>query len=271
MKGLFYIALGASTIVGNLVGTPVLASVLIPSSSQVSGVGVNSGLKGFFYDRNDPALTINSLSLADEIIASDPISATFTSTLVDYPNNAQDILFLPDVGSLLGTDANSLEPMSTQTVEASPSVWQLTGFIEVKSEFDTIVGNNTIDIEFGLGSDDGSRLRIGDIDVISIDTIIVNFPGSTTLVQFEEPGIYSIDLVWYDHFGGLGIELSSSIPGGPNSGSLGNTVGIVPTSVFFQEVISVPEPTAILGLLAVSGLSLSLKRRKRFCRQKFHL
>lgn len=214
------------------------AAVLIPASARVDGVGVNPGLNGFFYDRNDPPEVILTLAMADSIIASDPVAATFQATLVDYPNDPMDIAFLGTLGDLLGADAVSLAPPSAAGVDASPMVMRFSGFIQIDPAFDTQPSNSTIDVVFSLGSDDGSRLRIGGQTVISIDpgTPVTAFPGVADVARFEAPGLYPLEIVWFDHYGGIGLEFSSSIPGGPNSGGPAGTVGIVPTSVLFQPV-----------------------------------
>jgi hypothetical protein len=240
-------------------------AAFIPATARVNGPGVGPGLRGEFYDRNDPPNTIVSLAIADGIIASDPVAARFTATLVDYPNGAPNTLFLPTVGALLGADAASLTPGGAAGAVVSPSVWRLSGFIQISPSFDTIAGNGTIDVRFGLGSDDGSRLRIGGQTIVSIDGGgIVVFPGVAGLAEFEAPGLYPLEVVWYDHYGGVGLEFSSSIPGGPNSGGPAGTVGIVPTSVLFQQAVPVPPTLALLG---TGGAILLVGARRRLRRR----
>ena len=191
------------------IGQAAQAGVFIPASSRVSGIVVGSGLKGFFYDRDDPPDVINSLAVADDIIASSSPSATFSSTLVDYPNGNDDILFVPTLGELLHDDAASLNPPGAADSVASPMVMRFMGVINVTEDFDIDPNNSTIDVRFALGSDDGSRLRIGGQTLISIDGtgVFLNFPPEQIEVaNFEAPGLYPIEIVWYDHFGGIGID-----------------------------------------------------------------
>jgi Right handed beta helix region len=210
------------------------ADVFIPASSRVTGVIVTSGLQGFFYDRDDPPGTLSSLALADAIIASSSPAATFTSRLVDYPKGPERISFLPKLGALLSADAATLEPPDAAAIGASPMVVRFQGVIRITEDLDIDPSNGTIDVRFALGSDDGSRLRIGGQTLISINGIGVFFtfpPEQIEVANFEAPGLYPVEIVWYDHFGGIGIEWYSSIPGGPDSGAPAGTVGIVPTAV----------------------------------------
>lgn len=225
------------------IGQASQADIFIPASSRASGIVVEPGLKGFFYDRDDPAGTINSLAMADAIIASSTPSATFSSTLVDYPNGDEAILFLPMLGELLGVDAAGLNPPGAAASAASPMVMRFMGVIHVTEALDIDPSNSTIDVQFALGSDDGSRLRIGGQTLISIDGTGVFFdfpPEQIEVASFEAPGLYPVDIVWYDHFGGTGIAWYSSISGGPDSGAPAGTAGIVPT-----EVLGILEPLLV--------------------------
>lgn len=216
------------------IGQAARAEVFIPASSRVSGVIVETGLTGLFYDRNDPAGAINSLAAADAVIASSSPNAAFISTWVDYPSGNEAILFLPRLGELLGADAAGLQPPGAAASSVSPMVMRFTGVIHVDEAMDIDSGNSTIDVRFALGSDDGSRLRIGGQTLISIDGTGVFFsfpPGQFEVASFEAPGLYPVEIVWYDHFGGVGIAWYSSISGGPASGAPAETAGIVPTHV----------------------------------------
>jgi hypothetical protein len=244
------IACGA---VGLVLGGSVWANVLIPASSSIGPPRFGgTGLSGFYYERHDPPGVINSLAVADAIIGSSNPTATFRSSLVDYPAGPTDILFLPTFGQLLGLDAASLNPVSATASNASPTVIRFHGYISIFDSFDTQPGNSTIDVNFSFGVDDGVRLRIGNQTVFAIDTVeIVNFPPfPPETASFEAPGLYPLDIVWYDHYGGIGVEWYSSIPGGPNSGAPAGTVGIVPTTVLFP----VPEPSS-LSLLGIGFLA----------------
>ena len=227
-------------VLGALDGFVVRDGIPIPATARVSGLltGGAGGLHGEFYERDDPPLIIDSLAFADEVIASSTPTASFVARSLDYPAGGQDTLFLPDTDEYLGRDAASLRPGAAGNEQASPSVWRYSGFIEIDESMDLFAGNGSIDIEFGVGSDDGSRLTIGGVDVVTVDTLaIVTFPGVTGLASFEAPGLYPIEIVHYDHFGGIGLEVSSSIPGGGDAGGPGDTVGILPSDIVFRTVV----------------------------------
>lgn len=255
-------AVVAAMLLACAIESPAGAGVFIPSSTRVPAIGRGPGLTGSFYDRNEPPEVINSLAFADNVIATTSPNASFISSRVDYPNGAQDINFLGTLGALLGIDAATLNPSSFAGVNASPFVMRLRGFINIDNSFDTQAGNSTIDVVFGLASDDGSRVRIGGVDVLALDGIGVFFPGITQVANFEAPGLYPLDIVWFDHFGGIGIEWTSSIPGGPNSGGLPGTLGIVPTSVLFTSAVPEPSSVVLLSIGAV-GLATSAWRQRR--------
>lgn len=231
------------------------------ASSQAGSIPVGTGLNGFFYDRDDPPFVINSLAVADNILATSAATATFRATLLDYPNGAQNVNIQGTVAALLGADAASLMPAGTAASQASPMVMRFTGFINIADAFDMQTGNSTIDVNFSFGSDGGVRLRIGGQTVFTVDGIVVSFPPpAAEVARFEAPGLYPVEIVWYDHFGGIGLEWYSSIPGGPNSGASAGTVGIVPTSVLSPQ--AVPEPSTLAGLV-VGVLSLLGYRGRR--------
>lgn len=261
MKRLQFYAFRATQVLLIILGIEgaAQADVFVPASSRVSGIVVELGLKGFFYDRDDPAGTINSLAVADAIIASNSPSATFSSTWVDYPNGEEAILFLPTLGELLGIDAGSLNPPGAATSEASPMVMRFTGVINVSEAMDVDPTNGTIDVRFALGSDDGARLRIGGQTLISINGTGVFFdftPEQIAVANFEAPGLYPVDIIWYDHFGGLGVAWYGSTPGGPESGAPAGTAGIVPTAV-----LGVIEPFLIDIKPGVFPNSINLKSK----------
>jgi hypothetical protein len=204
------------------------------------------------------------LSIADQIIASDPVSARFRSPTIDYPQGEDVTIFLPTVGEYLGDDNNSLRPASTAGLDASPSVWRYRGSINIESSFDTIPDNDTIDVSFGIGSDDGSRLRIGGKNILSLDGIGVFFPGESGLARFRAEGVYPLEIVHYDHFGGIGIEFSSSIIGGRDNAGPDGTVGIVPGDVLLSAVpIPAGLPLMVTAVAGLMGLGLARARSVR--------
>jgi len=164
-----------------------------------------------------------------------PADATFKSTLLDYPNGGIDTLF--DGNSLndwLGIDAGTLMPAAVGSNALETSLWRFRGAISILDAYDQDSGAPGINVTFGLGSDDGSGLRIGGIDVID-NGGDHGFGYIVQRVSFEAAGLYPIDIIAYENFGITGIEWASSIPGGPDSGVPSGTVGVVPTSVLYRS------------------------------------
>ena len=230
--------------------TEPTGTVLIDPASRVMDgwQGGFEGLAGEFYERDDPVFAIDSLDFADRVIAAGPPDGTFVAFTLDYPAGRADTLFIPNAATYLGEDAATMKPTSQLRESVSPSIWNFTGWIEIDGSHDLIDNNATIDVAFGLGSDDGSRLTIGGSDVVTIDTFAIpTFPGVSGIASFAEPGLYPIEIVHYDHFGGIGLEVSSSIAGGNSSGGPGETVGIVPSNILFHSLEpDIGEPLPLL-------------------------
>jgi hypothetical protein len=204
---------------------------------------------------------------ADSYIASNSPSASFVSTLVDYPSGSANTSNNSDtLAILLGTDALSLNPPSAKDTTVAGSIFLLTGFIEIKGEFDLNGGTDPIDTVFKVGSDDGMRLRIGGVTVTEHwDNRSFSFADDTGLdgeADFEAPGLYPVELLFWNMVnpsdGHGGVEWCSSIVGGFDSGCPAGTVGIVPTSI----LSTVPEPSAAL-LLATGLIGLAINGRRR--------
>ena len=65
---------------------------------------------------------------------------------------------------------------------------------------------------FAVGSDDGFRLRISGHGVEFVSEYTTGRSFDTTLATFNFPvaGIYDLRLIYYEDFGGAGVELSAA-------------------------------------------------------------
>ena len=239
-------------------------AVTIPASELVHEPTkkVGTGLKGEYYNiRAGSRITTNSQ--ADFIISYTDPTATFVAKLIDYPNGGDNTMGdTKTLAEFLGGNATGLSGSGSTTLDYS--LFHFFGYINILDSFDVTVGNSTIDVKFALGSDDGSRLMIGGKTVVNNEGDH-GFVFKNGTASFVEAGVYPIDLIFYENGGSTGIELFSSIPGGPNSGAPAGmgTYGIVPTSVLHQ-VIPAPEPStmALLGM-GFLGVGIAARRRKK--------
>lgn len=220
-------------------GLEPLASV----SNPVAPVPVNpgTGLSGQIWDA-----PVGSLSGALAEIASGVVDGGFTAATIDYPNGAVDDIDTPTpLATFLGTDGASLS--GTAVSEGFSLVLRMSGLIAIEQ-----AGV----VEFAVGSDDGFRLTIGG-QVVSEFAGNRAFGFTSGALNFEEAGLYPIELVYYaNNEARSGLEFYSSIPGGVDSGAPASGLSIVPTGVLY-----VPTPGATV--LAAGAVLLVLGQRRR--------
>ncbi|MCP5007976.1 MAG: hypothetical protein GY941_29190, partial [Planctomycetes bacterium] len=201
------------------------SSVTIPISSLVPGVGIGDGLVGEFYDSN-----VTSNIAADSFIGSHSPSASFVSTLMDYPNGSGGTtLNTQSVGTFLGIDDPGI------TTPLGSSIFLFSGFIEIDKTFDETPTTAPVDVSFAIRSDDGMRLKIGGITVTEF-TSPRQFSDTPTIItaSFDQAGLYPVEILYWNMSAGNrgAIEWYTSIPGGPaNTSSNIPNGGIVPTSI----------------------------------------
>lgn len=226
----------------SLLPTPGMA-VTIPASSSAGPPNLNTGdgLDAEFYNaRND----VDSNGEADGIVAANDPTATFIATHIDYPERNVNVTDSSDtnLADFLGDDEPSLS--GSRRANLTNSVFVFKGFIQIVDDLDSIDGNDTIDVFFVAGSDDGMRLRIGGVTVTQHPgPRSFAFSGGTA--SFEEPGLYPIEFLYWERGGNTGVELQSSIPGGPNAGAPAPGLRIVPVDVL-SRTLGVG-PTCVAG------------------------
>lgn len=229
--------------------------VFIPGDRKIGPVpnDPGNGLCGFYWDAGPYDNNLDALAFSD----ANPAASEFVSTYVDYANGPIDTVDDSTLlSNFLGVDAGSLTGGAGSN-NLDTSLFRFQGGIAIRQEYDLDLAAPGITIRFELGSDDGSGMRVADINVIDNGGDHgYGFQGN--FATFEDPGLYPVDLVYYENFGVTGIEWYSSITGGPDSGHPdGASVGIVPTSSLYCPV---PEPTTIAAL-GLGGLAFLRRRR----------
>lgn len=216
-------------------GMAYAEGVIIPASAVKAPAdhNVGNGLHGEFYKSRR---RISHINMAEYVVATRNPNGTFMSTWVDYPNGNRDIV--PSTSRLsayLGRDRDTLR--GNGRVNLQDAVMRFHGLLMITRDMDDYRESPAIDVWFAVGSDDGCRLRIG-------GQIVVEWPGTRAfefvsgVASFLVEGLYEIELICFEHLGHTGIELYSSIPGGPNSGAPHSHpyAGIVPTEVLSKKL-----------------------------------
>ncbi|MDJ1480078.1 Ig-like domain-containing protein, partial [Cytophagaceae bacterium YF14B1] len=206
------------------VATSTIVSVSVTSgATATTGDGLNGQLFTQF------GFTVPKTR---ESIAGQAAAFTFTSTAVDYPNGSTNTLsYTSPWGSWLGTDGSGAPNHSLET-----STVKLSGYIEIKPEFDVQPGNSTIDVDFTLYSQGHAAMTINGVQV-TINEENWAFNSNTARVSFAGTGFYTIEIIQSMCWDDAGLELYSSIPGTVNPGRGSSaTPTIVPKNVLYKKI-----------------------------------
>lgn len=204
--------------------------VFLPASESVGPAPdrPGTGLSGFYWKRAP-----ENNGQAERIAGRYRPEATFTATRVDYPGPGVGVVGRVPLRRFLGDDASSLRGAAASTGDNMFCLLAFRGFLKITRAMDVDAQTPGIQVVFVLGSDDGARLKIGGETVISRNGFNpFTFTGQH--VRFEQPGLYPVDLLYYENFGvGAGVKWVTSIPGGPDSGRPPGTASIVPTAILY--------------------------------------
>jgi hypothetical protein len=162
------------------------------------------------------------LATVDSVIASRSADATFQSSGIAYPGPFAGGSVTQTLGSFLGADASTLNPMSLGSVQVLGTIFRLTGTVNL------LAGNNT----FNIFSDDGFRLSLGGAVVGTFDAL--RAPSSSIINYNSTGGAESFELIYFE-----AQQVAAALTASVN----GNVIGPTP----------MPEPSTML--LFGSGLA----------------
>lgn len=222
----------------------VNAQVPIPAADRVGTTpGTLNGLNGNYWQRapkeiltdgeTNPA---NSITL--QIDSFGAPTGTFEAHGLSYLGND-----LTDIPTWLAGDAATFTGPPSSNLD--DGAFRFLGFLYIPTAGTYNYGTNT---------DDGSRIRIGSVEVVNNDSGHGDRTRSSD-VSFTDAGLYPFQV---DYFNGDWTDAGGN-HGGANFRLLESGAPITETNLYRN----VPEPSAVLMGLASLGGMLALRRRRR--------
>jgi len=204
--------MGILMVFGGVVKTQVFipATEAVGPQPTVPGTGLNGA---WYFDPGNPTRGIGSIATAQNLIASERAYAQFSASYLLYigGDTAPANVFLT---SFFQNDGNTLNPPNNDQMQSS--IFDFTGYISI--------GSADLDTTFGLSSDDGSRMLIGQSAIQVVDN---DFGHGNQLrtgeAIFEAPGLYPIEIIYFNsdftnnglpHQGGANLYFLSTLGGG---------------------------------------------------------
>jgi hypothetical protein len=178
------------------------AQVSIPATEAVGPppAAPGTGLNGFYFHVDDAFQgTIVTLANAQQIAMGTP-TAIFTATALNYGNSNDDVPVQAFLDTNGGTDGDTLMPLITDPVGSA--VFDMKGYLSVPDA--------TFIYHFGLNSDDGSLLTLGQSGITAITNGGDHAPVLKEAdITFEAPGLYPIEILFYNdrYMGGIGGQI----------------------------------------------------------------
>ena len=232
-----------------LLAMPALA-VDIPAGSSVGAVPATpgNGLKGSYWQLNPKEMGETATAIKDvgvPIMNTRVPTATFISTGINYTGDD-----LTPIGTWLGPDGGSIVGGNPATNNLDDGLFHFTGYLAVAA-----AGK----VDYFMGSDDGSILKIGGLTVIDNDGSH-GAPGNapTGSATFTAAGLYPLEVTYFngDWTDGAGAH------GGANVAWRQGASDTAP-AVSGSLLYTVPEPTSLALLGLGSSFAFLLARRRR--------
>ncbi len=241
--------------------TATHAQVTVPAADRVSTKpGADNGLNGFYWQRPTNTIltngnTVPANSISNQIDSFGAPTATFVAHQFVFAGNDLTEVNGPfGGGPWLGTDAGTFTGATTNNLD--DGAFRFLGFLYVPA-----AGT----LNFGLTSDDGSRVKIGSVDILGGANDGNHGNVTTTMdVVFTNAGLYPFQV---DYFNGDWTNDGNNHTGNPDPGTRGGaTLQILQDFAPVAETNlyrNVPEPSAVLFGLAGLGGMLAFRRRRR--------
>jgi len=173
-----------------LISANALAAVYsFATPDQALPASLGNGLTGQLWTNVNP--NTDTLAQAQAIIGGGVATANFRATTIDYPVGATgSTSVFATYGAVLDPTAQAtLDNTSVLTDDVLNTVMRFAGFFGVQNAGEVWT--------FHLPSDDGSAVDIQGTRVLSNDGIH-SFGGPSTTVEFAAPGLYAINVLFFE-------------------------------------------------------------------------
>jgi MYXO-CTERM domain-containing protein len=236
------------------------AQIVISVSDRVSTTpGADNGLNGFYWQRPVNSILVDGNSVPADSISNQidsfgaPTGSFVAHQFVFGGNDLTEVNGAFGGGPWLGPDAGTFTGSTTNNLD--DGAFRFLGFLFVPT-----AGT----LNFGLTSDDGSRIRIGSVDVLGglNDGTHGNVTNNMDVI-FASAGLYPFQV---DYFNGDWTNDGNNHTGNPDPSTRGGaTLQILESGAPIDETSlyrNVPEASGLLLGLAGLGTILALRRRE---------
>lgn len=206
-----------STILRGLLSLPLLLALLfltcIPAFAQVTvttspaappAVNNGGGLVGKYYGK---PFQLNNTVALNYINANAPLM-TFTALRVAYQSEGASVGNGTSLMSFLtgggNANASSFSTNLYNNNDLNGQLFAFDGFLNVTPNVDRNAATPGIQVDLGVGSDDGSFVDIGNQRILDAGGVH-SFFAVTNTFTFSQPGLYPIRIVYYENGGVTGV------------------------------------------------------------------
>ena len=239
------------------------AAYTFGTPSQALPASLGNGLTGQLW--TNVAATTDTLAQAQTIISGGFATANFRATTIDYPVGAASSTSVSATyGAVLDPTAQAtLDNTSVLTDDVLNTVMRFAGFFGVQNAGEVWT--------FHIPSDDGSAVDIQGTRVLNNDGIH-GFAGPSTTVEFTTPGLYAINVLFFESQPSeWGLEFRGGLNGAATTTALTDRLYTLvdyanPNDDRLTSIQGrVPEP----GMLPLLGVALLgafgfLRRKQRY-------